>query len=129
VLHGKGDKARVVGVDRGALTVLARWLDVRACCGHGASRAIFCTSSGERLTTGYVRRWLPTLGCRAGLAKRIHAHGLRHTLAAQRREEDVDIGIISKQLGHASISTTAHYLDHIAPWAVVEAIGHRTWTR
>ena len=127
VLHGKGDKARVVGVDRGALAILERWLDVRGCCGHVGSRTIFCTASGQRLTTGYVRRWLPTLGRRAGLAKRVHAHGLRHTLAAQLREEGVDIGVISKQLGHASISTTAHYLDHIAPWAVVEAVAQRSW--
>jgi site-specific recombinase XerD len=127
VLHGKGDKARVVGIDRGPLVILERWLDVRVCCGHCGARTIFCTASGERLTTGYVRRWLPTLGRRAGLAKRVHAHGLRHTHAAQLREEGVDIGIISKQLGHASISTTAHYLDHIAPWAVVDQIAGRSW--
>src|SRR5882724_10704911 len=48
----------------------------------------------------------------AGIHKRVHAHGLRHTHAAQLQEEGVDIGIISKQLGHASISTTARYLDH-----------------
>jgi site-specific recombinase XerD len=127
VLHGKGGKSRVVGVDRGALAILERWLDVRACCGHGSHVPVFCTVSGERLTAGYVRRWLPILGSRAGIAKRVHAHGLRHTHAAQLREEGVDIGIISKQLGHASISTTAHYLDHIAPWAVVDAISCRDW--
>ena len=127
VLHGKGDKARVVGVDRGALAFLERWFDVRDCYGHGGSRTIFCTASGERLTSGYVRRWLPMLGRRAGIAKRVHAHGLRHTHAAQLREEGVDIGIISKQLGHASISTTAHYLDHIAPWAMVDAVAQREW--
>jgi site-specific recombinase XerD len=127
VLNGKGGKTRVVGVDRGALAILERWLDVRACCGHNGTRPVFCTASGERLTAGYVRRWLPGLGRRAGIAKRVHAHGLRHTHAAQLREEGVDIGIISKQLGHASISTTAHYLDHIAPWAVVEAVARRTW--
>ena len=127
VMHGKGDKARIVGVDRGALAILERWLDVRACCGHDGSRPIFCTSSGERLTAGYVRRWLPGLGRRAGIGKRVYAHGLRHTHAAQLREEGVDIGIISKQLGHSSIATTAHYLDHIAPWAVVDAVAQRAW--
>jgi hypothetical protein len=30
-------------------------------------------------------------------------------------------------LGHSAISTTAHYLDHIAPWAVIDAIMHRCW--
>ncbi len=125
VMNGKGGKSRVVGVGRDALAILERWLDVRACCGHAASRPVFCTASGEHLTAGYVRRGLPILGRRAGIAKRVHAHGLRHTHAAQLREEGVDIGIISKQLGHASISTTAHYLDHIAPWAVVEAMRAR----
>jgi site-specific recombinase XerD len=127
VLDGKGGKSRVMGVDRGALAILKRWLDVRTCCGHNGARPVFCTASGERLTAGYVRRWLPILGRRAGIAKRVHAHGFRHTHAAQLREEGVDIGIISKQLGHASISTTAHYLDHIAPWAVIEAVGKRAW--
>jgi integrase len=74
-----------------------------------------------------VRRWLPAHGRRTGIAKRVHAHGLRHTHAAQLREEGVDIGIISKQLGHASISTTAHCLDHIAPWAVIDQIAGRDW--
>jgi hypothetical protein len=43
------------------------------------------------------------------------AHGLRRTYAAQFRAEGVDIAIISRQLGHASITTTARYLDHLAP--------------
>lgn len=50
-----------------------------------------------------------------------------HTHAAQLREEGIDIGIISKQLGHCSIATTARYLDHIAPYAVIEAIQRRRW--
>ncbi len=64
---------------------------------------------------------------RAGIDKRVHAHGLRHTHAAQLRAEGVDIGIISKQLGHRSIATTARYLDHIAPQQVIDTIRQRTW--
>jgi len=64
---------------------------------------------------------------RAGIDKRVHAHGLRHTHAAQLRAEGIDIGIISKQLGHSSISTTARYLDHLAPRAVIETMRNRTW--
>jgi hypothetical protein len=48
---------------------------------------------------GYLRRLLPTLARRAGIAERVHAHGLRQTRAAELREEEVDIGVISKQLG------------------------------
>jgi integrase len=88
---------------------------------------VFCSQSGLALTSGYVRQLLPRLAGEAGLLKRVHAHGFRHTHAAQLREEGVDIGIISKQLGHTSIATTARYLDHIAPLAVVEAIRSRSW--
>lgn len=77
------------------------------------------------MTTAQCRRLLKDLGERAGIAKRVHPHGLRHTHAAELRAEGVDIGIISKQLGHRSIATTATYLDHIAPVAVVEAINAR----
>jgi integrase len=56
-----------------------------------------------------------------------YAYDLRHTHAAELRAEGIDIGIISKQLGHASISTTARYLDHLAPRAVIEAMRSRAW--
>ncbi len=75
----------------------------------------------------YVRVLLPRLARKADIEKRVHAHGLRHTHAAQLRAEGVDIGIISKQLGHRSIATTARYLDHIAPQQVIETIRQRTW--
>ena len=55
------------------------------------------------------------------------AHGQRHTRATGLRGEGFDIGIISKQLGHASIATTARYFDYIAPWAVVDAVRKREW--
>jgi integrase/recombinase XerD len=80
---------------------------------------VFCTRTGAAVSDGYVRRLLPALAQIAGIHKRVHAHGFRHTHAAQLRTEGVDIGIISKQLGHQSIATTARYLDHIAPVAVV----------
>jgi site-specific recombinase XerD len=127
VLNGKGGKSRVSGIDPGALAILKRWMEVRTRCGHDGTRPLFCTSSGERVTNAYIRRLLPVLGRRAGIAKRVHAHGLRHTHAAQLREEGMDIGVISKQLGHSSISTTAHYLDHIAPRAILQAIRDRHW--
>ena len=47
--------------------------------------------------------------------------------ASELLAEGVDIGIISKQLGHRTIATTARYLDHIAPYAVIEALHGRRW--
>jgi len=127
VLRGKGGRSRLVGLDGGAIAMLKQWLDQRGFRGWNGTHALFCLRDGRPMPSSYVRVLLPRLGRKAGIEKRVHAHGLRHTHAAELRSEGVDVGIISKQLGHRSIATTARYLDHIAPYAVVEAIGARSW--
>lgn len=130
VLRGKGGRSRTVGIDPGAAAVVSEWLAIReAWVVEGRSRAttVFCQRDGRRLESSYIRVLVPRLARAAGIEKRVHPHGLRHTHAAELRLEGVDIGIISKQLGHRCISTTARYLDHIMPKAVVEAIRGRVW--
>jgi integrase/recombinase XerC len=127
VLCGKGGRSRTVGIDDGGLAVVARWAAVRAALGLTGRAPLLCTRAGAPLGTGYMRRLFSNLAARAGVTKRVHAHGFRHTHAAQLRSEGVDIGIISKQLGHRSITTTACYLDHICPYAVIEAVRARAW--
>lgn len=127
VLRGKGGRSRTVGLDIGALAIVSAWMESRRELGIVDGAPLICTQMGGALSAGYARRLLAVLGRRAGIAKRVHPHGLRHTHAAELRAEGIDIGIISKQLGHRSIATTVRYLDHIAPWAVVEAVGGREW--
>lgn len=129
VLFGKGGRSRTVGVDNGAAAIVERWLTVRARLGFEGRQPLFCTRRGRSMANAYVRVMLKRLAARARIEKRVHAHGLRHTHAAQLRAEGVDVGIISKQLGHSSITTTACYLDHLAPRAVIEAMRQRTWTQ
>ena len=126
VLRGKGGRSRTVGIDPGGAAHVAAWLEKKGSLGFGTG-PVFCDARGKRLRSGRVRTLFRDLGAKAGIAKRVHPHGLRHTHAAELREEGVDIGIISKQLGHRSIATTAHYLDHIAPVAVVGAMRGREW--
>jgi len=127
VRFAKGGRDRVVGLDPGAGDVVAAWAERRAALAVPAGSPLFCSRSGKALTTAYIRRLPPILGKTAGIAKRMHAHGLRHTHAAQLRAEGVDIGIISRQLGHRSILTTIRYLDHLNPMAVIAAIRSRSW--
>lgn len=133
VLRGKNGYARTVGIDPAACEVIARWVEVRAAlgvrweCAGESGGALLCTLQGGQVSASYVRVLLPRLGRRAGIAKRVHAHGLRHTMAAELRAEGVDIAVISRQLGHRSITTTARYLDHIMPTAVIDAIRGRGW--
>lgn len=125
VLRGKGGRARTVGIDPAWGEVVGEWLTVRARLGHGQRGAVFVSQGKSAMTTAHCRRLLGQLGRRAGIERRVHPHGLRHTHAAELRSEGVDVGVISKQLGHRSIATTARYLDHIAPADVVAAIGGR----
>lgn len=127
VLHGKGDKSRTVGVDVTALALLDRWMDKRAAMGIKPGAPVFCTLAGAQMSSAYIRVLLPRLGRKAAISKRVHAHGLRHTMAAELRAEGTDIAIISKQLGHSSIATTAKYLDHIAPQQVIDTMRQREW--
>lgn len=127
VLKGKGGRSRIVGLDTGAITFLQAWLDARDRLGLTGRSPVFCTVRGNAISASYIRVLLKRLASKAGIEKRVHAHGLRHTHAAQLRGEGVDIGVISRQLGHSSIITTVHYLDHIAPQAVVETMQRRRW--
>lgn len=74
-----------------------------------------------------MRTLLPRLAGKAGIDKRVHPHGLRHTMAFELMMEGVPVPVIQRQLGHASLATTDRYLAHLAPKDVVEAMQRREW--
>jgi len=126
VLHGKGGKARTVGIDSGALAIVQRWIDTRD--SHGIrGQILFCTLAGRPVNPRDVREVLTRYAARAGITKRVHPHGLRHTHAAELALEGVPVNTIQAQLGHSNLSTTSTYLAHIAPWELVDAIRGRAW--
>lgn len=125
VLRGKGAKARTVGIDEGAAAIVARWIDKRR--GLGLRSGLFCTLAGDPLEPRYVRAMLARYAQRAGIAKRVHPHGLRHTHAAELMHEGVPANVIQAQLGHSSLATTSVYLAHIAPKELVDRMRSRAW--
>jgi site-specific recombinase XerD len=126
VLHGKGNRARTIGLDPGAMAVVQRWTDTRRSA-RIRGGTLFCTLDGGRVSDKYVRALLGRLTAKAGVEKRVHPHGFRHTHAAELIAEGVPVNVISRQLGHANSSVTARYLDHVAPAAVIETMQRRTW--
>jgi site-specific recombinase XerD len=68
----------------------------------------------------YVRNMLHRIGHKAGIDKRVHPHGLRHSHAAELAAEGVPVNVIQAQLGHSHLATTDVYLRHVAPAAVIE---------
>lgn len=129
VLRGKGGKARTIGLDPEAFAVIERWLDKRAERGLNGHQALFCTLQGQPLDSSYVRALLPRLARKGGIEKRVHAHGLRHTHAAELAREGFPVNLIQAQLGNSSLGTTSRYLAHIAPAELIEAVRTRpVWT-
>jgi site-specific recombinase XerD len=128
VLKGKGRAARTVGLDAGAFSVLQLWLERRKQLGIDGRSPIFCTLQGEPIQTAYVRAMVPRLGKKAGIEKRCHSHGLRHSHAFELANEGVPMHVIQAQLGHANVAVTSRYVSHLNPSAVVAVIRGREWT-
>lgn len=127
VLHGKGDRGRTAGIDDGALLHVARWTHTRKSLDL-PGRALMCTLAGAPLSPRYVRAMLTRAAAKAGIDKRVHPHGLRHTHAAELEAAGFTVSEIQQQLGHSSLNTTAVYLNHISPSARVAKIRQRRTT-
>lgn len=123
VLHGKGDKGTVRGFHPSADDALLRWLDARKRLGL-RNGPLFCTLQGGRMSDRQVRDMLKRRAAKAGIDKRVHPHGLRHTFANELRKAGMDVAAISKLLGHSSIAITARYLDHLSNGQAVAALQH-----
>ena len=132
VRHGKGNLRRVVGIDPQAGAVVAEWARRRAELGVGRGGPLFCTITsgnvGAPVQAPYFREALKALAARAGIDKRVHPHGLRHTHAVELMREGVPVPMIQRQLGHADLATTARYLDHLLPHEVIERMQARRWS-
>lgn len=137
--NGKGQTDRVAVVDTEALAYLRAWLELRRRLGINGRHPIFCSvadgskgagvrTPGRALDTSYVRRLLPKLGERAGIEKRVHAHGLRHSHATELVAAGVPLHVITGQLGHASTATTDTYVAKIAPAERIAAVRAAGWT-
>lgn len=124
VLHGKGDKSRTVGIDDGALGHVARWAERRQALGI-RGRVLLCKLDGGALDPRYVRAMLERAATQAGIDKRVHPHGLRHTHAVELEQGGFTASEIQQQLGHGSLNTTAIYLNHISPSARVAKVRAR----
>lgn len=131
VLHGKGDKRRVVGMDPQAAAVLADWMRVRGELGIGRGCPVFCCISrpqrGRPMQASVFRETLKNLARKAGVDKRTHPHGLRHTHAFELAMENVPLHVISDQLGHTDLATTERYIRHLAPIQVIRQMQARSW--
>lgn len=113
IRHGKGNRDRVAGIVGGGSAWLTAWLRERERLGLNGRQPVFCTLTGEPLSSRYIRAMLSRLAKRAGIIdKPIRCHGFRHgfaTLLAERQP----LRVISAALGHEHISTTENYINRL----------------
>ena len=112
---GKGNKERVVPLGRKAVGAIQRFLEVgRPKLVTARSPAtVFLTKRGTPFAP--VTLWLriKQRARRAGLARNVTPHTLRHSFATHLLEHGADLRVIQELLGHASIATTEIY-THVA---------------
>ena len=129
VQRGKGGKRRVVGVDSGTVALVGRWLELRRKLGIPAGGApLFCSLAGQPLDLSYVRHLLPRLARKAGIERRVHAHGLRHAFAVDLVRSGAPLYVVRDALGHASVATTQVYLSRVGAHEAVDAMRNRHWS-
>eukprot|EP00456_Euglypha_rotunda_P007810 TRINITY_DN1143_c1_g1_i1.p1 TRINITY_DN1143_c1_g1~~TRINITY_DN1143_c1_g1_i1.p1 ORF type:complete len:122 (-),score=22.36 TRINITY_DN1143_c1_g1_i1:27-392(-) len=63
----------------------------------------------------------------AGISKRVHFHGFRHTMASELAAEVVPMHVIQQQLGHSNLAVTSRYINHLNPQETIAAMKARSW--
>jgi site-specific recombinase XerD len=129
--HDKNGKGRTVPVDHEAMNVLRVWAERRKILGVNGHHPFFCATNkpklGGTLQPSQFRHKIARLRQKAGIEKRCHLHGLRHTGASELLEEGFDLATIASVLGHGSISTTSRYVHQLRPDLMNEKLKERTW--
>ena len=108
---GKGSKERVVLMGVPAARAIEYYLaDGRArLMGKRTTNALFLNRYGERLSERSMQYMLDKYAKKAGLAKGIHPHTLRHTFATHLLDGGADLRVVQELMGHATLSSTQVY--------------------
>ena len=108
---GKGSKERLVPIGHIARDLLLHYVEhVRPLFLRGRiARALFVSRRGRALTRQACWKLLRQRARRAGIAKPISPHMLRHSFATHLLEGGADLRAVQAMLGHADIATTQIY--------------------
>ena len=111
IVHGKGDKSRLIPIGDAARDLLVDYLEVsrRSLLRARKSDYLFLTSRGKPMTRqafwARVKRWAKE----AGVGNGVSPHVFRHSFATHLLNHGADLRAVQAMLGHSDISTTEVY--------------------
>lgn len=108
-VRGKGDRERTVYVANDRLQQDFRHYWQTVFDNKGSTAWLFANTNGDRLTPQAYRKRLRTLSRSLRIEPHLTPHRFRHSAATLLIEEGVDIRLVQRLLGHASIATTEIY--------------------
>lgn len=110
-VFGKGNKERLVPINKRALKVLRKYLEERKKILKKFSSHtdyLFISQRGRKLSIRWIFEIIKKEGERHKLY-RLHPHALRHAFATHLLNAGLDLRSIQELLGHSSLATTEKY--------------------
>lgn len=108
---GKGSKERIVFLNAKAKKAMAEYLPLRKAklAGGKDSPFVFLSQKGRGLSARGIAYLVCARARKSMMAKNVHPHTFRHSLATHLLDHGADIRIVQEILGHSSVSTTQIY--------------------
>lgn len=117
IIKGKGNKERLVAINKAAINILKKYLRVRIIFVSDFNCHWLFPSKQSKIghiTRQYFAKILKQLAIKAGVDySKISPHKIRHSFATHLLNNGADLRIIQELLGHKDISTTQIY-THVA---------------
>jgi integrase/recombinase XerD len=122
LIHGKGNKERIVFVSPALKRILIRYERIKdqAFKDKQTTDHYFLSYKGTELSHVALDNIIKKAGERAGVEdKRVSPHTFRHYFSVQCLLNSVDIYSLSKLLGHSELSTTQKYLQSLEDFELI----------
>ena len=108
---GKGNKERVIYLNKACLNALNDYMKVRPVDGVKDKKALFISRNHNRMSVKTIQAMVYKYLAKIGLdAQGYSCHKLRHTAATLMYQYgDVDVRVLKEVLGHENLGTTEIY--------------------